>query len=75
MKKAHVGVIPGIKEFVAEYVSDKALGQEGYLADKGLIPPSERARQDPRGRDRPEECEALMSSTARQLRAAQLRTM
>ncbi len=40
VKKAHVGVIPGIKEFVAEYVSDKALGQEGYLADKGLIPPA-----------------------------------
>ncbi len=35
VKKAHIGVIPGIKEFVAEYVSDKALGQEGYLADKG----------------------------------------
>jgi phosphate transport system substrate-binding protein len=46
VKKAHIGVIPGIREFVAEYVSDKALGQEGYLADKGLIPPSdaERAR-------------------------------
>jgi len=40
VKKAHVGVIPGIKEFVSEYVSDKALGEEGYLADKGLIPPS-----------------------------------
>ena len=40
VKKAHLGVIPGIKEFIAEYVSDKALGSEGYLADKGLIPPS-----------------------------------
>jgi phosphate transport system substrate-binding protein len=40
VKKAHLGVIPGLKEFVAEYVSDKALGAEGYLADKGLIPPS-----------------------------------
>jgi phosphate transport system substrate-binding protein len=39
VKKAHVGVIPGINEFVAEFVSDKALGEEGYLADKGLIPP------------------------------------
>jgi phosphate transport system substrate-binding protein len=44
VKKAHVGVIPGIKEFVTEYVSDKALGQEGYLADKGLIPPSDAER-------------------------------
>jgi phosphate transport system substrate-binding protein len=34
-----VGVIPGIAEFVAEYTSEKAIGEEGYLADKGLIPP------------------------------------
>ena len=40
VKKAHLRQIPGLKEFVAEYVSDKALGEEGYLADKGLIPPS-----------------------------------
>jgi phosphate transport system substrate-binding protein len=39
VKKQHVNVIPGIAEFIAEYVSDKALGEEGYLADKGLIPP------------------------------------
>jgi len=38
VKNAHVGVIPGIKEFVAEFVSDRASGEEGYLADKGLIP-------------------------------------
>jgi phosphate transport system substrate-binding protein len=44
VKKQHIDVIPGIKEFVAEYVSDKALGQEGYLADKGLIPPSDAER-------------------------------
>lgn len=37
-KKAHVGVIPGIAEFLAEFTSDKAWGEEGYLADKGLIP-------------------------------------
>lgn len=36
-KKAHVGVIPGMAEFVAEYVSAKALGEDGYLAAKGLI--------------------------------------
>lgn len=38
VKNAHVGVIPGIKEFVAEFVSDRASGDEGYLTDKGLIP-------------------------------------
>ena len=38
VKKAHIGVIPGLKEFVAEYTSDRAFGAEGYLVDKGLIP-------------------------------------
>ena len=37
-KKAHMGVIPGLREFLAEYVSDRSMGTEGYLADKGLIP-------------------------------------
>ncbi len=36
-KKQHVDVIPGIKEFIAEYVSEKAIGEDGYLADKGLV--------------------------------------
>jgi phosphate transport system substrate-binding protein len=38
VKKAHIGVIPGLAEFVDEYVSDKALGEEGYLAERGLVP-------------------------------------
>jgi phosphate transport system substrate-binding protein len=38
VKKAHVGVIPGMKEFIAEYASEKAMGEEGYLVDKGLVP-------------------------------------
>ncbi len=38
VKKAHVGVVPGIQEYVNEFTSDKASGDEGYLADKGLIP-------------------------------------
>ena len=37
VKKAHIGVIPGLKEFMAEYVSDRAIGEEGYLADRGLV--------------------------------------
>jgi len=46
VKKAHVGVIPGIEEFVAEFTSEKASGPEGYLADKGLIalPDAERKK-------------------------------
>ena len=38
VKKAHVGAIPGMKEFLAEYTSERAMGEEGYLADRGLIP-------------------------------------
>ncbi len=38
VKKQHVGVIPGLKEFVAEYASAKAIGEDGYLAKKGLVP-------------------------------------
>lgn len=38
IKKAHVGVVPGIMEYVAEFTSDEASGEEGYLVDKGLIP-------------------------------------
>lgn len=37
IKKAHVGVIPGLDKFAAEYVSAKALGEDGYLASKGLV--------------------------------------
>ena len=37
VKKAHVGVIPGIPEFLAEFTSEKAFGPEGYLTDRGLI--------------------------------------
>jgi phosphate transport system substrate-binding protein len=38
VKRAHVGLIPGLAEFAQEYVSARAAGKEGYLADKGLIP-------------------------------------
>jgi phosphate transport system substrate-binding protein len=46
VKKGHVGVIPGIEEYVAEFTSEKAAGPEGYLADKGLIalPDAERKK-------------------------------
>lgn len=36
-KKQHMDVVPGMKEFIAEYISDKAIGADGYLADKGLV--------------------------------------
>ena len=38
VKKAHIDVIPGIKEYLAEFTSDKTFGDDGYLSDRGLIP-------------------------------------
>ncbi len=38
VKKAHMGVVPGIEGYLAEFSSDKAWGEEGYLAEKGMIP-------------------------------------
>jgi phosphate transport system substrate-binding protein len=44
VKKAHVGVIPGIQEYLEEFTSAKAWGADGYLADKGMIPMPEAER-------------------------------
>jgi phosphate transport system substrate-binding protein len=38
VKKAHVGKVPGLKEFIGAFLSDAAASEDGYLADKGLIP-------------------------------------
>ena len=38
VKKAHVGTIPGIDAYLSEFISDKAMGEDGYLSDRGLIP-------------------------------------
>ena len=45
VKKAHVGVIPGLKEYIAEFTRESTWGSDGALADRGLIPmpDSERA--------------------------------
>lgn len=45
VKKAHVGSIPGMKEYVAEFTADKAFGPDGYLTDKGLIPMGDKERK------------------------------
>ena len=37
VKKQHVGVIPGIDKFIAEYTSARAMSKDGYLARKGLV--------------------------------------
>ena len=44
VKKAHIGSIPGIEEYMAEFMNDNAIGDEGYLLDKGLIPLPQDAR-------------------------------
>ena len=44
VKNAHVDVIPGMQEFVEEFTSEDAFGEDGYLADKGLIPLPEEDR-------------------------------
>ncbi len=38
VKKGQLGVTPGLKEFIEEFVSDAATGRGGYLQDRGLIP-------------------------------------
>ena len=50
IKNAHVGVIPGMQEYVEEFLSDSASGDDGYLGEKGLIsmPAEERAELNPK---------------------------
>jgi phosphate transport system substrate-binding protein len=45
VKKAHVEVIPGMKGYLGEFTSEKAWGESGYLADKGMIPMPEEERK------------------------------
>lgn len=45
VKKAHIGMIPGIAEFLAEFTDEDTWGDDGYLADKGLIPLSAAERE------------------------------
>jgi phosphate transport system substrate-binding protein len=43
VKNAHIGVIPGLKEYIAFFVSDEMAGPGGALADYGLVPDPELA--------------------------------
>lgn len=38
VKKAHIGTVPGIQEYLNTFVSEDTIGPDGYLIDKGLIP-------------------------------------
>lgn len=45
VKNAHAGSIPGVREYVIEFASEKAIGDYGYLVDKGLIPAPKAERE------------------------------
>jgi phosphate transport system substrate-binding protein len=45
IKAAHVGKIPGIAQYALEFTSNKAMGEDGYLLERGLIPLSEEELQ------------------------------
>jgi len=38
VKKAHISVIPGLQEYLNNFTNEKAIGDEGYLVDAGLVP-------------------------------------
>ena len=46
IKNAHVGKIPGMNEYIAEFTSEKAFGTGGYLQEKGLIPAPDAERAE-----------------------------
>ncbi|KKK99439.1 hypothetical protein LCGC14_2632750, partial [marine sediment metagenome] len=37
VKKAHIGVIPGLKEYAEFFVADEVAGPDGPLAEYGLV--------------------------------------
>ncbi|MFK7875239.1 MAG: substrate-binding domain-containing protein [Paracoccaceae bacterium] len=37
LKKAHIGVIPGLKEFAGFFISDDLAGEDGLLSEFGLV--------------------------------------
>lgn len=45
VKKEHVGTVKGIAEYVAEFTADDTWGEDGYLAEKGMIPMPEDERK------------------------------
>jgi len=41
VKKAHIGVVPGLEEYLAEFTASDSIGEDGYLMDAGLVPLSD----------------------------------
>lgn len=50
MKKEHLNIAPGMKEFAAELISEDAIGEDGYLIERGLIPMTNNEFDKIRGR-------------------------
>ncbi|MFC4626457.1 PstS family phosphate ABC transporter substrate-binding protein [Daeguia caeni] len=48
VKKAHLGVVPGLKEFVDFFLSEQMVGPDGPLADYGLVPAPDAEREEQR---------------------------
>lgn len=48
-KAAHIGMIAGLHEYMLTFTADQVFGEDGYLADKGLIPMPPSERQQSRG--------------------------
>lgn len=46
IKNAHRGVIPGLEDFIAEYMSEDAMGPDGYLVERGLVPLADDVREE-----------------------------
>lgn len=46
VKKAHIGTVPGIEEYLKTFVNEDTIGPDGYLIDKGLIPLGEEAYEE-----------------------------
>lgn len=45
VKKEHIGTVKGIEDYLAEFTDENTWGEDGYLADKGMIPMPEEERQ------------------------------
>jgi len=48
VKKAHLGVVPGLKEYVEYFLDDQMIGPDGPLAEYGLVPAPDAERQEQR---------------------------
>ncbi|MCV3736630.1 substrate-binding domain-containing protein [Rhizobium sp. TRM96647] len=46
VKKAHIGVVPGLKEYVEFFVSDQMIGPDSPLAEYGLVSAPDAEREE-----------------------------